>query len=121
MLAQGGQKMALLVKCLPCKPEDLSSTLPFLSLLPDHQDVSSLASSWDPFHNRPQTSSTKWPSTKTSETVSQDEPVVPLSELAVSSISYSAGKLTSVCDTVDAESATALYPRTNLNQPEKNV
>lgn len=73
------------------------------------------------FHCRPQTSNTKWPRTKTSETVSQDEPAVPLSELVVSSISNSAGKLTSVCHTADAESAMALSPRTNFNQPEKNV
>lgn len=39
---------ALLEKCLHYKHEVLTFTLPFLSLLPGHQDVSSLASSWDP-------------------------------------------------------------------------
>lgn len=71
---------------------------------------------WCAFHYRPQTSSTKWPGTKTSETLSPDEPTVPLAELVVSSISY---REASVCHTVVAESATALCPRTNFNQPEK--
>lgn len=73
---------------------------------------------WCAFHYRPQTSSTKWPGTKTSETLSPDEPTVPLSELVVSSISY---REASVCHTVVAESATALCPRTNFNQPEKKM